>query len=120
VDPSVASLLAYEIARRLQPLAPERIRLLPRSDGITVYETGSGPWGGVSLHNLDLDFEDEVEHVLSSLQDDVVHAVNGAWPPVGAPRLPHPWVRREGSVLRLGFEDGPELEPIPLDELGLA
>jgi hypothetical protein len=63
--------------------------------------------------------ESLAEYALSSLQDDVAHAVNGAWPPVGAPRLNLPWVRREGDSLRLGFNGGIEVEPIELTDLGL-
>jgi hypothetical protein len=112
--PAWQATLANELARRLQPLVPNRIRLIPRPDGITVYEDGGGPWGGIILVGLDRDRLDLVEHGLSSIQDDIVHALNGAWPPVGAPRLYLPWVRKEGGVLRLGFENGLELEPLDL------
>jgi hypothetical protein len=113
-DPAWQATLASELAKRLQPLVPEKIQFLPRSDGITVYEEGSGPWGGVILVGLDRDRLDLVEHALSSLQDDIVHALNAAWPPVGAPRLYLPWLKREGDLLRLGFENGIELEPLDL------
>jgi hypothetical protein len=61
--------------------------------------------------------ESLAEYALWSLQDNVAHAVNGAWPPVGASRLNLPWVRYEGNLLRLGFDGGIELKPISLAEL---
>jgi len=77
-----------------------------------------GWWGGIGVAEVDYDsIESLAEWALWSLQDDVAHALNGAWPPVGAPRLNLPWVRREGDLLKLGFDSGIELEPIRLSDL---
>jgi hypothetical protein len=77
-----------------------------------------GWWGGIDIGPVDYDSVEELaEYALSSVQDNVAHAVNGAWPPVGAPRLNLPWVLREGELLRLGFDGDIELEPIAIAAL---
>jgi hypothetical protein len=111
--------LARELASRLNTLLPDRVRVIAGPGGLLgVDEADGSPWGGISLSEVDYEtIEDLAEYALWSLQDDVAHAVNGAWPPVGAARLNLPWVKPEGECLRMGFDGGIELEPILLRDL---
>jgi hypothetical protein len=113
--------LAEELATRLDTLLPESLRLFAGPGARLALEGEDGTWGGTDMDAVDAyDTVDSLaEYAMWSLQDDVAHAITGGWPPVGAPRLNLPWVKREGDLLRLGFDGGIELEPIALTDLGL-
>ena len=111
--------LAAALAIRLNSLLPPEVSVVADPDA-SVGVWSDGWWGGIDLAEVDYDsIESLAEYALCSLQDNVAHAVNGAWPPVGAPRLNLPWVRRDGALVRLGFNGGIQLEPIPVVELGV-
>jgi hypothetical protein len=94
--------LAAALANRLNSLLPPEVRVVADPDA-SMGVWSEGWWGGIDLAMVDYEsIESLAEYALSSLQDNVAHAVNGAWPPVGALRLNLPWFDARATFFAWG------------------
>jgi len=117
---AMASRLAEEVARRLNDVLPQgvRVHVPPATSNFAIYSgddyCGTQGLGLNSATRSPAEVAEQLEVALGGIQDAVVHAVNGAWPDLGAGGLPECWAAVADDELRFGFGQAVVLPPIPL------
>src|SRR6266496_3412813 len=115
----MASRLAEEVARRLNDVLPQgvRVHVPPATSNFAIYSgddyCGTQGLGLNSATRSPAEVAEQLEVALGGIQDAVVHAVNGAWPDLGAGGLPECWAAVADDELRFGVRASGRLAADP-------